>query len=83
MAKPRRRLAWIGSAVALTIAVQLLHGAPSAAATSPSTTATTAGPTPTSTGQPAPSQAVPDCNEVLAGAQQGSLAKTRVGGTSR
>jgi hypothetical protein len=82
MSHPRRRLARIGSAVALTIAVGLLHGAPPAAATSPSTTttgttATTAGPTSTST---LPSPVVPDCHDVLAGDQQGSLGKARVGG---
>lgn len=80
MSNPRRRLTRIGSAVALTIAVQLLHGAPPAVATSPSTTATTTGPTRTSTGPMAPSPAVPDCNDVLAGAETGSLEKTRVGG---
>jgi hypothetical protein len=79
MSNPRR-LVRIGSAVALTIAVQLLLGAPPATATSPSTTATTAGPTPISTGPTAPSPAVPDCNDVLAGAQQGSLEKTHAGG---
>jgi hypothetical protein len=80
MSKPRRRLARIGSAVALTIAVQLLHGAPPATATAPSTTATKAGLTPTSTGPTAPSPAVPDCNDVLAGDQQGALEKTHAGG---
>jgi hypothetical protein len=90
MSHPRRRLARIGSVVALTIAVGLLCGAPSATATSSSTTttsttttsttATTVGPTSTST---VPSPAVPDCNDVLAGDQQGSLGKARVGGDAQ
>jgi len=80
MSNTRRRLAWIGSAVALTIAVQLLHGAPPAKAAPPSTTATTAGPTSTSNGRTAPSPAAPDCNDVLAGGEKGSLSKTLVGG---
>jgi hypothetical protein len=85
MSYRRRRLARIGSAVALAIAVGLLHGAPPAAATSPSTTttsttATNVGPTSTST---VPSPAVPDCQDVLAGDQQGSLGKTRAGGNGQ
>jgi hypothetical protein len=74
----------MGSAVALTIAVQLLHGASPATATASSTTATTAGPTPTSTGRTAPSPAVPDCNDVLAlPSMEGSLGKTLVGGDAQ
>lgn len=83
MSNPRRCLARIGSAAALTIAVQLLLGAPPATATPPSTTARTAGPTAASNGQPAPSQTVPDCNEVLAGGGQGALSKALVGGDER
>jgi hypothetical protein len=85
MSNARRRLARIGSTIAVTIAVGLLPGPPPAKATSPSTTttsttATTVALTSTSTGPTAPSPAVPDCNDVLAGGEQGSLNKTRVGG---
>ena len=76
-------MTWIGSAVALTIAVQLLYGSPPANATPPSTAATTSGPTSSSNGRTAPSPAAPDCNDVLDGGEKGSLSKTVVGGTSR
>jgi hypothetical protein len=88
MSNPRRRLARIGSAVALTIAVGLLHGAPPATATpagttTTSTTTTPAGPTSTSIGRAVPSPAAPDCHDVLAGDQQGSLGKARAGGNEQ
>jgi hypothetical protein len=101
MSTTRRRLAWIGPAAALLIAVQL-HGTPLARAAERSTTATTADPTSTTSGSASTtsgptstttaetsattgptsssSPAAPGCEDVLAGGEQGSLTKTRVGG---
>jgi hypothetical protein len=86
MSTTYRRLAWIWFAVALTIAVQFLGGAPPAKAASPgtSTTTTTTGPSPTTTTVGATSTstgaAAPDCDDVLAGDEQGSLSKAQAGG---
>ena len=74
MSNIRRRLAPIGSVVVLAIAVQLIYGAALAKATPSSTTATTPGPTTTSSGRTAPA-ASPDCKDVLAGGESGSLFK--------
>ena len=78
-----RRFAWIWFAAALTIAVQLLSGPPPAkAATTTTTTSTTTTSTTTTTVAPTSTTRAPapDCDDVLAGGEQGSLTKTRVGG---
>jgi hypothetical protein len=79
MSSTSRRLTWIGSVVALTIAVQFLHGSPPAKAVPPSTTATTSSPT-SSTARTAPSPASPDCKDVLDGDEPGVFGKAVVGG---
>jgi hypothetical protein len=74
MSTTHRRLAWTWFAAVLVIAVQLLAGTIPAKAAAPTTTGTTVGPTSTT------GAAALDCDEVLAGGEQGSLTKSRVGG---